>query len=795
MKFTFSWLTEHLDTTADLATLAKTLTAIGLEVEGVNDPAAAFAPFTAAYVESAEKHPDADKLKVLMVRTAGHGTLQVVCGAPNARAGMVGIFAPEGSYIPGTDVTLKKGVIRGVESNGMMVSEREMGLSDDHNGIIDLPEGTAIGTPFAALFGMNDPVIEINVTPNRADCTGVRGIARDLAAAGLGTLKPLTDAPVKGDFKSPVSVTLKTPDTNPHFVGRFIKGVKNGSSPDWLQAKLKSVGLRPISALVDITNLMTIGFGRPMHVYDAARLKGNIYSRLAAPGESFDALNDKSYTLLGGETVICDDSGVIGLGGIVGGTSTGCADSTTDVFVEAAYFDPLSIARAGRALQIITDARYRFERGVDPEFTEKGMEIATRLILDICGGQASDLVVAGAPVSWRRAIAFDPAYTKKLSGVAVDADEQIKILTALGFTVGGGTASPPSWRGDVEGRADLVEEIIRIHGFDKLPATPVRSERAVSSGGETVSITRTRLARTALAARGYNECVTWSFMDKTLAASFGSNDNAALTLSNPISEDLAQMRPSILPNLIAAAQRNADRGYPDSALCEVGPVFRTSKTDGQALVAAGVRHGAIGAPHWAGDSVSRAADLMDVKADALAALEAAGAPTSTLQVGRDAPAYYHPGRSATLRLGKFVLAQFGDIHPAVLQDMGVKAPLAGFEVFLDAIPDAKKKGTARPLLKLSAFQPVARDFAFIVDANVEADALVRAAKGADKTLIAAVDVFDVYQGKGVEAGKKSIALTVRIQPQDATMTDSEIDGLSQKIIAAVTAKTGGVLRG
>ncbi|MEM6781702.1 MAG: phenylalanine--tRNA ligase subunit beta [Pseudomonadota bacterium] len=793
MKFTLSWLKEHLDTDADLKTITDKLTAIGLELEGVEDPGEKFAPFKVAYVESAEKHPDANKLKVCQVKTADGETLQVVCGAPNARTGMKGIFAPVGSYVPGTDLHLKKGKIRGQESNGMLVSEREMGLSDDHDGIIDLPEDTEIGTPFTKIFDMDDPIIEIGLTPNRADCTGIYGIARDLSAAGLSTLKPIDDTPVKGNGACPVEVDIQTPDTNPQFIGRMITGVKNGPSPEWLQKQLKAIGLRPISTLVDITNFFTHGYGRPLHVYDADKLKGNIHVRLAEKGESFDALNDKSYTMAGGETMICDDSGVLGLGGIVGGTSTGCEEDTVNVFVEAAYFDPMAIARTGRDLGVISDARYRFERGVDPDFTETGMELASKMIIDLCGGEASDLVIAGTKPDHMREIDFDPAFTKKLGGVDVDEAKQKQILEALGFIFNGSKVTPPSWRGDVDGKADLVEEIVRMHGYDNIEPVSVRSDGAITGSAETKLQLRTRLAKTALATRGLNECVTWSFMPKDLAGQFGSNDNA-LTLTNPISSELDQMRPSILPNLIQAAGKNADRGYPNAALFEVGPAFTSVKADGQQTVAAGIRHGAIASKHWSGETASREIDLMDIKADAIAALEAAGAPAGNLQVSRDAPDYYHPGRSGTLRLGKFVLAQFGDLHPAVLEDMDIKGPVAGFEVFLEAIPDAKKKGPAKPLLKLSAFQPVERDFAFIVDENVEAENIIRAAKGADKELITGVDVFDVYQGKGVDDGKKSVAINVIIQPKEQTMTDSEIDGLSQKIIASVTSKTGGQLR-
>ncbi|HPF78756.1 MAG TPA: phenylalanine--tRNA ligase subunit beta, partial [Alphaproteobacteria bacterium] len=564
MKFTLSWLKEHLDTNASLQEITDKLTALGLELEGVEDPSEKYAAFKVAYVEKAEQHPDADRLRVCIVDT-GKEKVQVVCGAPNARTGMKGIFAPDGSYIPGTGTTLKKGKIRGQESNGMLVSEREMGLSDEHDGIIDLPEDTPVGTPFTEIFSMNDPVIDIALTPDRGDCAGIRGIARDLAAAGLGTLKPLDTTPVKGNGKSSVDVKITAKDQCPLFMGRLIKNVQNKQSPAWMQQRLKAVGLRPISALVDITNYMSLDLCRPLHVYDADLLKGDITVRLSKDGEEFDALNDKSYRVAEGMTAITDDSGLLGLGGIVGGESTGCTETTKNVFVECAYFDPMAIARTGRALAIDSDARYRFERGVDPEFTVEGIEVATKLILEICGGEASDVVKAGDVPAWKREIAFDPAYTKKLSGMDVAADKQKQILESLGFTFNGDKATPPSWRSDVEGKADLVEEVIRVIGYDKIDSVPVRSAHAIADSAETVNITRARLARTALATRGLSECVTWSFMGKELAGAFGSNDNS-LTISNPISSDWDQMRPSILPNLIQAASTNADKGNGDTKL-------------------------------------------------------------------------------------------------------------------------------------------------------------------------------------------------------------------------------------
>lgn len=800
MKLTLGWLKDYLETDKTLDEIVVGLTALGLEVDGVEDRAALYAPFFVARVEAAEKHPDADRLQVLSVDT-GREKMQVVCGAPNARAGMKGIFAPEGSLIPGTGTVLKNGNIRGVDSCGMMVSEREMGLSDAHEGIIEVADDVAIGTPFATLYRLDDPVIEIGLTPNRADCAGIYGIARDLAAAGFGTLKHPNAAPVAGTFDNPVSIDLQTPDC-PLFIGRMMRGVKNGPSPEWLADRLRAVGQKPISALVDITNYMTIALNRPLHVFDADKLKGNLHVRAAREGESFLALNGKDYALKPGMVVVCDDSGVLALGGVIGGESTAVDENTQNVYIEAAYFDPPRTARTGRDAQIDSDARYRFERGIDPAFTAPGMDIATALIQTICGGEASHSLTAGAVPPARAPLSFDPAFVKKLSGVDLDTAAQAKILTALGFTATPDGAhlsvQVPTWRPDIEGAPDLVEEIVRVYGYDKLPICSVTKMAAITQNAETPGVARARRARTVLAMRGMDECVTWSFMDKNLALHFSTADTAqqaALTIANPISSELNYMRPSILPNLIAAAGRNHDRGYPGSALCEVGPVFTSPKIDGQRSCAAGVRMGAIGPRHWSGPAAARAVDVFDAKADVLAVLESCGLPPGSGQVGRDAPGWYHPGRSGTIRLGRDIVAAFGEIHPAILADMKIDGPVAAFEVFLDSIPAPRAKGTARPLLSLSAFQPLSRDFAFIVDADTEADLIVRTARTADKAMIAAVDLFDVYQGKGIDPRKKSVAIAVTLQPQDKTLTDQDIDGISKKIVDAVTSKTGGVLRG
>lgn len=800
MKFTLSWLKRHLDTNASLEEISETLTDIGLELEELKDSGAEFSAFKVAYVEKAEQHPDADKLQLCTVKSA-EGTFQVVCGAPNARQGMKGIFAPEGSYIPGLDFVLKKAKIRGVESCGMLVSEREMCLSEEHDGIIEVDDSYEIGTPMADIFGLNDPVFDIALTPNRADCAGVRGIARDLAAAGLGALKPLEHKTEDGAFKSPVNIQIEDNDGCPLFLGRYIKGVKNVPSPDWLQLLLKSVGLRPISALVDITNFMSLDHARPLHVYDADKLKGDIIVRETKKGEKLDALDDKSYEAIQGAVGVYDDSGLIGFGGVVGGKPTGCTEETTNVFVEAAYFKPERIARTGRDMGIESDARYRFERGVDPEFTFTGMDVATQLILEICGGEASHIVQAGEKPNWQRSYKYDPDYLTQLIGHKVPDNEQTRILTSLGFEIEGKSSnlkvSPPSWRGDILGKADLTEEIIRIIGFDKIPSVSVTHNGAVPCSAETPLLTRTRQARNALTARGLNECVTWSFLGHKQAQTFGINDNnqlKSLTLKNPISSELDVMRPSILPNLIEAAGKNADQGYADVALCEIGPTFQSVKPEGQSIVAAGVRAGNTGSRHWSGNV--RTVDTYDAKADALSALAACGAPAANAQISNDAPEYYHPGRSGSIRLGKNVLAYFGELHPGILEDMGIKTPLIGFEVFLENIPEPRKKsGTEKPLVKLEPLQPLSRDFAFLVDDNIAAKDIINSAISADKKLITKAEIFDIYKGNNIEDGKKSVALAITIQPSGETLTDKDLEALSEKVVQQVCKKTGGILRG
>ncbi len=800
MKFTLSWLKDHLDTTADLKTITDTLTAIGLEVESVTDNGAALAPFTVAYVQKAEPHPNADKLRVCVVET-GTETVQVVCGAPNARTGMKAVFARSGLTVPGTGLTLKPSEIRGVASNGMLVSEREMGLSEAHDGIIEMPGDAPLGVPFAQVLGLDDPVIEINITPNRQDCLGVRGIARDLAAAGIGALKPAGSVSVPGTFRSLVGISLKLEGVDgaacPVFVGRTIRGVRNGPSPAWMQRRLKSIGLRPISALVDVTNYLSYDRARPLHVYDAAKLTGGIHVRVSNPGEELAALDGRTYALPEGVCVIADDAGALGLGGVMGGESSGCTPETTEVVLESALFDPVRTAYTGRMLGINSDARYRFERGVDSQYVIGGAEDATRLILEICGGEASELVIAGAVPEWSRTAEMRPDRVRTLTGIDIPAADSVRRLESLGFEaeeIGGVIqARVPSWRTDIEGEADLVEEVARIHGFHAIPSTMLPP---VSETIKPAVNTRQRLVRAArrvLAARGMNEAVTWSFTSSASAALFGGG-SPALALANPISADLDAMRPSVLPNLVEAAGRNADRGFTSVALFEVGPQYAGDAPEDQSTVAGGVRSGVGHQRHWS--DATGPVTVFDAKADALAVLDALGAATANLRIATDAPGWFHPGRSGRLMLGpKNCLAQFGELHPKVLKALDVKGPVVAFEVFVDNIPVKERKRTSKPALTASPFQAVERDFAFIVGQAVTAHDVMNAASGADKLLIESVSLFDVYDGPGVGDGNKSLAIAVRLQPTDRTLTDADIDAVSKKIVAAVEKATGGKLRG
>ncbi|MBB3773254.1 phenylalanyl-tRNA synthetase beta chain [Angulomicrobium tetraedrale] len=801
MKFTLSWLREHLSGAYTLDDVTDALNRIGLEVEGVEDKAAKLRGFTIAYVVSAVQHPNADKLRLCMVDTGAGEPVQVVCGAPNARTGLKSVFSPPGTYIPGKNITLGIGTIRGVESRGMLCSAAEMELSEDHDGIIELPDDAPVGVPYVDWIGLNDPVIEIAVTPNRADCLGIHGIARDLAAAGVGTLVDDAIVPVPGAYPCPVSVTIAPDAPCPAFALRLIRGVTNGPSPDWLQAKLRAIGLRPINALVDVTNLLTFDQNRPLHVFDAKKVQGDLVVRRAREGESLLALDGKTYALDPSICVISDDRAVESLAGVMGGEESGCDETTTDVLVESALWEPINIAATGRKLGLNSDARFRFERGIDPAFTVPGLELATKLILDLCGGEPSEVVLAGAIPDTTRVIDFPLALTEKLTGLVASDAEQVETLGKLGFTVEGtsGTVrvTPPSWRGDIEGKADLVEEVIRIVGLDRVPSTPFPRDETARKPVLTTLQLRTRKAKRALAARGLVEAVTWSFVSKPQAERFGGG-SAALALANPIASDLSDMRPSLLPGLIRSGQANTDRGLGDVALFEVGQVFKGDRPQDQFMAASGIRR-ALARPagagrHWAAKAAP--VDAFDAKADALAILAASGAPVANLQISTDAPAWFHPGRSGTFRLGANVIGHFGELHPSVLEALDADGPVVGFEVLLDRVPEPKVKATrVKPLLELSAFQPVERDFAFVVPRSVAAGDIVKAAAGVDRKLITAVNVFDVYEGPGVDADAKSVALSVALQPREKTLTDAEIEAVAAKIVAEVSKKTGATLRG
>jgi phenylalanyl-tRNA synthetase beta chain len=806
MKFTLSWLKDHLDTTATLDEVVETLTRIGLEVENVEDPGAKLKDFTIAYVIEAKQHPNADRLRVCMVDTGAGTPVQVVCGAPNARTGMKGVFSPPGTYIPGKDITLGKGVIRGVESNGMLCSGKELEISEDHDGILDLPEDAPVGQPYATWAGLDDPVIEINLTPNRPDATSVYGIARDLAAAGLGKLKDGTVAPVKGEGVCPVSVSLALgpweKNLCPLFVLRQVSGVKNGPSPEWMQKRLRGIGLRPINALVDITNYITFDRGRPLHVFDAAKVKGNLTVRRAAEGEEMLALDGKTYALDDTTVVIADETRIESLAGVMGGEHSGCDETTTDVLIESALWDPLRVAQTGRKLGIITDARYRFERGVDPAFTLSGAELATRMVIDLCGGTATDLHVAGMVPDTDRVIDLPWSEVKRLTGLVLPVPEMRVILSSLGFWVSGTgdivKVSPPSWRPDIEGKADLVEEITRIAGLDRVENTPFPRSETVKSPVLTLLQRRTRQSKRLLAARGLVEAITWSFISREQAQLFGGGQ-PEIALANPIAADLSDMRPSLLPGMIAASQRNADRGYDDVALFEVGQVFGGDKPEDQKMAAAIVRRGAARSQgsgrHWADQAGS--VSVFDIKADAMALLSGLGVALGGLQVVPGGPSWCHPGRSATLQFGpQNVIGWFGEMHPGTLEALDAAGPIVACEIILDAIPAPKAKPTkVKPKLELAELHPVRRDYAFVVDNAVPAETVMKIARGIDRNLFAGIAVFDIYTGTGIAPGQKSIAIEITLQPKDKTLTDVEIEAFSQKLVAEVTKKTGATLRG
>ena len=805
MKFTLSWLKDHLETTATLDDILFALTDLGHEVEGVENPADSLGAFRICRVIEAVQHPNADRLRLCRVETYpnGPGTtpeeVQVVCGAPNARTGLVGVFAPVGTHVPGTGVDLKPGNIRGVDSNGMLCSERELMLSDDHDGIIDLPADAPLGQRFIDYRGLNDPMIYVKITPNRPDGLGVRGLARDLAARGLGTLKAMDVPMIAGSFPCPIAVEIH-PDLKakaaPHFTGRVIRGIKNGPSPAWMQARLRAIGLRPISALVDITNYFTFGLNRPLHVFDAAKVLGKLHIRPAHDGETLLALDAKTYALRAGQMVIADDNGPESLAGIMGGEHSGVTEATTDVFLESAWWDPITIATTGRALKINSDARYRFERGVDPAFTLPGLHAATQMILDLCGGEASAVVTDGAAIDTTRQYKFDAARTGSLVGMDIPEYTQRQTLTDLGFALNGNMATPPSWRPDVQGEADLVEEIARIASLSKLVGKPLaRTQPGVPAPILTQAQIRERAARRSLAALGYNECVTYSFIDHRSASLFGGGTDA-VRVENPISSEMSHLRPDLLPGLLRAAARNQARGFMDMQLAEVGPAFSGGEPGEQHTQAAGILVGHTAPRDPFGSR--RAVDIYDAKADAEAVLAALGAPARA-QINRKVPAWFHPGRAGTVALGPNTLATYGEVHPKILAEMDLKGPVMAFTVYPANVPAPKARTTMRPALAISGLQAVDRDFAFVVDMQVEALVAINAAQGADKALISSVRLFDQFTGDKAEAqmgaGKKSIALTVRLQPTTATLTDKEIEAVSAKIIEKVSKATGGSLRG
>jgi len=804
MKFTLNWLKEHLDTEATLDQVVEALTRVGLEVEGVENPGEKLAAFRVAKVLTAERHPQADKLQVLTVDTGEGAPLQVVCGAPNARAGLVGVLGLPGAVVPANGMELKVAAVRGVESNGMMCSTRELELGDDHDGIIELPADAPIGTSYPDYAGLNDAVIDVSITPNRQDCMGVRGIARDLAAAGLGTLKPLDIDPVPTSGAGP-EVRIEAPEGCPAYFGQTVSGVSNGASPDWMQRRLKAIGQRPISALVDITNYVMIDLGRPLHVYDKAKLSGALVVRKAKAGEQVLALNEKTYTLDESVTVIADANGVHDIGGIMGGEDTGVSETTTDVVIECAYFDPDHIARTGQKLNLTSDARSRFERGVDPAFLEDGIAIAARYVVDLCGGSASEVTRAGMPPRVGITTGYDPELAETLGGLAIPVARQKDILERLGFTVEALDANgdptdfakgfedlrvtAPSWRRDIDGPADLVEEVIRIEGIDKVPATPLDRIPGVARPTATLEQKLERRLRRTAAARGFHEAVTWSFISETEAAPFGGG---AWSLANPISEDMKVMRPSLLPGLLAAAERNLKRGASGARLFEIG---RRYLADKERLTLAVVLAGDRAPRGWQGGK-AQGFGAFDAKAEALALLEAAGAPVANLQVMGEAGDVYHPGQSATLRLGpKTVLAAFGMVHPSVLKAFDLDGDVAAVEIYLDALP-AKRGSTGfmRPAYTPPALQAVTRDFAFLVPLELAAGDLVRTIKGADKAAIVDARLFDIFTGTGVPEGQKSLAIEVTLQPGEKSFTDAELKAVADKVVAAA-AKLGATLRG
>lgn len=806
MKFTLDWLKEHLETTASVEEIGKALTMIGLEVEGIESQGKALEKFVVAHVVEARPHPNSDHLNICKVDAGTGELIDVVCGAPNCRTGLKSVFAAPGTYIPGKDFELKAGVvIRGAPSNGMLCSNAELELSDDHDGIIELPEDAPVGEKFVDYAGINGVVFDISITPNRGDATGVYGIARDLAAFGIGTLKQTDMAPVPSKGPSPVAPLPHQfgegqPKAIRKFAGRYIANVKNGPSPDWLQQRLRAVGLRPINAIVDITNLVSLGWGRPLHAYDADKIVGQPVLRVAHD-EAFDALDNKVYTLDDTMTVIADEAGPLCLGGVMGGIRSGVTEQTTNILMECASWDPDLIAQTGRKTGIVSDARYRLERSVDPALTEPGLELATRLVLQLCGGEPMEPAISGEDVYPDTVVEFPLSEVRRLTGLDVSPGEIVSILSRLGFVVEGNgevrSVSVPSWRPDVTQKADLVEEVMRMVGVDNVPVEPLPRLNHVAPRMLTTIQNRRRIARRALAARGLDEAVTWSFISHEDATRFGGGTEDR-QLANAIASDMTDMRPSLLPGLLAGARRNANRGFDDVALFEVGQVFLSDRPEGQHTYASGVRTGTArltgAGRHWSGKA--EAVSVWDAKADLAAALDALGMDIDKVQVLPEAAAWSHPGRGGRIALGpKVTLGWFGELHPALAAELDIEGPVAAFEIDLDALPEPRKKATrTKPALELSALQAVSRDFAFVMDRTVPAATILRAARGADKALITNVGIFDVFEGSHVGEGKKSVAIEVTLQPRDHTLTDEEIDKISGAIVAAVAKTTGGELR-
>jgi len=800
MKFTLSWLKDHLDTSASLAEIVDALTRVGLEVESVEDPGRKYDGFVVASVIEAKQHPNADRLKVCIVE-AGQGPVQVVCGAPNARTGMKGVFSPVGTYIPGKKLTLAKGVIRGVESNGMLCSAAELELSDDHEGIIELPDDAPVGIAYARFAGLDDPIIDVAVTPNRPDATGVAGIARDLAAAGLGKLKTPAPKSYEGAFDCPTRVHLDLAPADAHlcpaFALRLVRGVTNRPSPEWMQKRLRAIGLRPISALVDITNYITFDRGRPLHVFDFAKVAGDLTVRRARPGESVLALDGRTYALDESMVVIADLNGIESIAGIMGGEQSGCDETTRDVLIESALWDPTTTAQTGRKLGITTDARYRFERGVDPDFCVPGCDLGTELVLSICGGEQSRMAVAGDPSTPRRSVPFQYSEVKRLLGVDIPREEGVSILRRLGFGLEDGRVLVPSWRPDIQVKADVVEQVLRIAGVESAAPAPLpRLDDGVPKPVLTLMQKRTRLAKRTLAALSLREAVTWSFVSKPTAELFGGGSRS-LALANPMAADLSDMRPSLIPGLVAAAERNARRGLSDVALFEVGQLFLGPGENDQRIAAASVRRGRAKLDsegrNWSGGGP---VDVFDAKRDAMTLLSALGVNANAVQVLPGGPSFLHPGRAATLQFGpKTIVGWFGQLHPSICEALDAEGPIVAFEITLDAIPAPKVRPTkTKPKLIRSDFMPVERDLAFVVGEDVNAADIVKAAESAERSLVARVGVFDVYRGEGMAEGAKSIAIHVTLQPRERTLTEAEIDAAISRIVAEVSKKTGARLR-